>query len=141
MVSEAVVAYYHEFDQRNIQVSVELEEKQCHIIADRIQFNRILNNLIQNALKYAENKFIIRQHTANGMCILQFKNDKKVGMEEDIERIFERFYTGDQSRNNGSTGLGLTIAKILVEKMKGSIEAKLEDDMFVIELIWPERMC
>lgn len=139
MVSEAAVAYYNEFDKRDIKVSVELEEKQCCIIADKIQFNRILNNLIQNALKYADKLFVIRQFTTAGWCILQFKNDKYNMKEEELKLIFDRFYIGDQTRNEGSTGLGLTITKILVEKMKGSIEARLEENMFVIELRWKQQ--
>jgi signal transduction histidine kinase len=139
MVSEAVVAYYNEFDKRDIKVSVELEEKQCSIIADKIQFNRILNNLIQNALKYADKLFVIRQFTIAGWCVLQFQNDKYNMKEEELKLIFDRFYVGDQTRNEGSTGLGLTITKILVEKMKGSIEARLEENMFVIELRWKQQ--
>lgn len=139
LVSEAVVAYYHEFEVKNIQVSVELGEKQSFITADKIQFNRILNNLIQNALKYAKDQFTIRQFTAQGKCILQFLNDKNNIKEEELRLIFDRFYTGDPTRNNGSSGLGLTITKILVEKMKGCIEAKLEGELFVIELQWMER--
>lgn len=140
MVSEAVVAYYHEFEKRKIKVEVELEEKQSIIIADKIQFNRILNNLIQNALKYADKQFIIRQQTKNGRCILKFMNDKNDMTQGEPSRIFDRFYTGDQTRSQGSSGLGLTITKLLVEKMKGNIEARFEEDMFVIELKWPERV-
>ena len=56
--------------------------------------------------------------------------------------IFDRFYTGDLSRNNQSAGLGLTISKKLVDKMKGNIEARLDDNLFVIELrfkVQPKR--
>lgn len=139
MVGEAAVSYYHEFEIKNIQVTIDLEERPCYIIADKIQFNRILNNLIQNALKYARKQFIIKQYTKNGKCILQFYNDKSDMKEDELKLVFDRFYTGDQTRSNGSTGLGLTITRILVEKMKGSIDARFEEDMFVIELQWPEK--
>lgn len=140
MVSDSAVAYYHEFETRKIQVSIDLEEKPCYIIADKIQFNRILNNLIQNALKYSRKQFEIRQYVKNRKCILQFRNDKEVMKEEELKLIFDRFYTGDQTRNSGSTGLGLTITRILVEKMKGSVSARFEEDMFVIELLWDESV-
>jgi signal transduction histidine kinase len=136
ILSEAVVAYYHEFEKNKIQVTVELEEKQSFLIADKIQLNRILNNLIQNAFKFAQIQFIVTQFTLDGYCILQFKNDKNMMTEEDLNIIFDRFYTGDRSRNEQSTGLGLTITKVLVEKMKGQIEAKIEKNLFVIELRW-----
>lgn len=139
MVREAAVSYYHEFEAKNIQVAIELEDKPCYIAADKIQFDRILNNLIQNALKYTKKQFIIRQFTAHNKCVLQFRNDRGEVTEEELKLIFDRFYTRDAARNQGSTGLGLTITKILVEKMKGSVEARFEDNEFVIELICPDN--
>ena len=136
ILSEVAVAYYNEFNKKKIQVEVDLDEKPCFIIADKIQLNRILNNLIQNALKFSQSQFIIKQYTLNGKCIIHFSNDKSQMKEDELKYIFERFYTGDLSRNNKSTGLGLTISKLLVERMKGSIEARLDGDFFVIELCW-----
>jgi len=136
ILSEIAVAHYNEFANKEIQVEVELEQKSCFIIADKIQLNRILNNLIQNAIKYSKSQFIIRQYILNGKCIIRFQNEKNQMHEDELKYIFERFYTGDLSRNNRSTGLGLTISKMLVEKMKGSIEAILDGDFFVIELSW-----
>jgi len=136
IISEVVVAYYNEFAEKKIQVEIELDEKPCLIIADKLQLNRILNNLIQNAIKYSQSQFIIKQYILNGKCIIWFQNERNQMKEDELKYIFERFYTGDLTRNNRSTGLGLTISKILVEKMKGSIEAKFDGEFFVIELCW-----
>lgn len=137
-LSEVVVAYYQEFEKKQIHVEIDLEEKPCSIIVDQIQFNRILNNLIQNAIKFTGIQFSIKQFTLEGECIIQFQNDRNQTKETELKLIFDRFYTGDSTRNNQSTGLGLTIAKILVEKMKGSISASLEGDLFTIELRFKE---
>jgi signal transduction histidine kinase len=137
ILKEAVVAYYLDFEKRGIEVTISLEDKPCCIIADRVQFERIINNLLQNALKYADQQFIIRQTSTKDSCTLQFINDSTSITEEELSRIFERFYTVDQSRNSQSTGLGLTITKILTEKMKGLIETKIENNQFIIELSWP----
>ena len=139
MIKEAIVAYYLDFEKRAIEVEVNLEEKPCYIIADKIQFERILNNLIQNALKYANWQFIIKQSSTKDSCCLQFINDNSGLTEEEINRIFERFYTGDPSRNSQSSGLGLTITKTLTQKMKGQIDARIEKDQFIIELRWPHQ--
>lgn len=138
-LSEVAVAYYHEFEKKKIQVEFDLYEKASYIIADKIQLNRVLNNLIQNALKYAKSSFRIIQFLQDGECIIQFINDKNDMLEDELTLIFERFYTGDSSRSSQSTGLGLTIAKLLVEKMKGRISARYEHNLFVIELIFPTK--
>ncbi|MBB2183738.1 HAMP domain-containing histidine kinase [Lachnospiraceae bacterium MD1] len=136
-LSEAAVAYYNEFEKREISVQLEMDEKHCYIVADQIQLNRIFNNLIQNALKYAANSFRIKQYCDHKECVIRFMNEKGNMTEKELSFIFERFYTGDISRNNNSTGLGLTITKILTEKMKGRIDARLEGEWFVIELRFP----
>jgi len=136
MLKDAAVAYYHEFEKKRLDVTIELEENPVAILVDKIQFNRILNNLLQNTLKYAEKKFVLKQFQEAGCLVIQFRNDKTRISEEELGHIFERFYTGDQSRTNLSTGLGLTITKLLVDQMKGAIEARFEEDMFVIELRW-----
>lgn len=133
-VREAVLAFYREFEEKDIRVTVELEEKECFVTADKVYFNRILTNLIQNACKYSNYFFEIRQESKDGACCLQFRNDWKDGKEEDLDFIFNRFYTGDATRSRGSSGLGLTIAKLLAEKQKASVSAWLEGDVFVIEL-------
>ncbi len=134
MLKETAVAYYCEFKKKKIEVEIDLEEKDCFITADKIQFNRILNNLMQNALRYAKNQFILRLVTKDGDCCLQFINDSDAISQEELVHIFERFYTGDQSRNSQSSGLGLTITKALVEKMKGRIEAQLMEQQYLIEV-------
>lgn len=136
-LSEAVVAYYHDFEKKQIKVEIDFEENDATIIADKIHFNRVINNLIQNALKYANTKFSIKQFTNTKECRIQFINDNSKIKEEEIKYIFDRFYSGDSSRNNQSAGLGLTISKLLVEKMKGKIGACIDGDCFIIELNWP----
>lgn len=137
LVKEVIVAYYHAFEQRNIQVDISLEERPCYLIADSIQLERIFNNLLQNALKYARQNFFVRQFTTADGCILQFMNDAEDIPEEELGRIFERFYTIDPSRNSQSSGLGLTITRALVEKLKGSVEARIEQGLFIIEVKIP----
>ncbi len=136
VLKEAALAFYVNFEQRNIQVTVSLEEKPCYIIVDKIQFERIINNLIQNALKYADRQFILKQTSNQDYCCLQFINDAPAINQEELSRVFERFYTGDPSRSSQSSGLGLTITKVLTEKMKGQIEARMEHNLFIIELRW-----
>ena len=134
VMKEVLVSYYRQFEKKQIQVEIHLEDERCSIIADRVQFNRILNNLIQNALKYTKTSFTLKQYRAQEHCIIRFCNDNTDLTHEDMKHIFDRFYTGDENRSGQSTGLGLTIAKLLVENMKGSIHGELKDGRFTIEL-------
>lgn len=136
LLKEVLVSYYQQFERKQIQVDIQLCESPFNIIADKIQLNRILNNLVQNALKYSQSFFIIKQYCTDGEGIILFQNDTKDLSEQDIEHIFDRFYTVDKSRQGQNTGLGLTIAKILMEKMKGRITASFKDNVFAVELAW-----
>ena len=134
IIAEVAVAYYKEFEEKKITVELQLEEAKVFIIGDRTQLNRVLGNLIGNALKYSKNNFVIKQFSSNKDCILQFINEKGMLTDLELNQLFDRFYCGDYSRSNQSTGLGLTISKILVDRMKGKIEARIEGEMLVIEL-------
>ena len=134
IIAEVAVAYYKEFEEKKISVELQLEEAKVFIIGDRTQLNRVLGNLIGNALKYSKNNFVIKQFSSNKDCILQFINEKGMLTDLELNQLFDRFYCGDYSRSNQSTGLGLTISKILVDRMKGKIEARIEGEMLVIEL-------
>ena len=136
ILKEIVVSYYQQFEKKGIQVDIQIEEKSSIIIADKIQLNRIFNNLVQNALKYTKSFFRLKLYSTKDECIILFQNDHNLLKEEEIEHLFDRFYTGDETRNGQSTGLGLTIAKLLTENMKGKISAKIKDNLFTIELIW-----
>ena len=61
-------------------------------------------------------------------------NDVKNPDDIDVDKVFERFYKADEARSISSSGLGLSIAKELVERMGGSIEARLEGKRFVVEI-------
>lgn len=136
ILKECMVAFFHEFEKRHLGVSIELEDRPVFLIADRMLLNRIINNLLSNVLKYASEKFILKQFVAQGYCVIQFMNDRRNITDEELKVIFERFYTGDQSRSSQSTGLGLTITKLLVEKLQGAIEARFEGEFFMIEIRW-----
>jgi two-component system phosphate regulon sensor histidine kinase PhoR len=115
---------------RSMQVSVDIPKDFPLALVDPIAFERILTNLIDNALKYCSEGARIRVTAAEAGNRLQVSvSDNGPGIESQHQpRLFERFYRVDtgRSRDMGGTGLGLSIVKHLVEAMAG--EVRVESD-------------
>lgn len=95
---------------------------------DKSRLEQILNNLIMNAVNYTDDggKISVRVEQINNEAVINV-SDTGIGIpEEDLNRIFERFYRVDKarSRNSGGTGLGLSIVRYLVQNLNGRIEVK-----------------
>lgn len=123
--------------------AVEFEEdfgrEQVYAQADPEQMQRILDNLVENSRKYAQTghvKIRLSMHAKKELLHICFR-DNGVGIaEEKLSHIFEKFYRGDESRNQREgNGLGLYIVKYLIEAMNGSVWAENESGLMIsIEL-------
>lgn len=76
----------------------------------------------------------MRVYRESGRAVFRCTNKVNDITGIDADRVFERFYKADSARNGASTGLGLSIAKGLIEKMGGTIEAELLGDSFSVEI-------
>ena len=87
---------------------------------------RIIQNLIRNSASHASGDIRVQIIENIDKAVILFKNfvDKEVNI--DVNRLFERFYTGDKSRSK-TTGLGLSIVKLLTEQMGGFVAANLKE--------------
>ncbi len=124
-----LIASYRDVHQGK-PVTIEWHGEECAIMADSVRFRQILQNLIRNAIKYSGDSahISIQISTADGLCAIAV-SDNGIGISKDhLPRVFERFYQVEQidTRSRKGTGLGLTIAKELVELMGGSIEVESE---------------
>ena len=68
--------------------------------------------------------------------VSKFENLAPNLKEEDMDKLFDRFYTADKSRSDKNTGLGLAITKVLIEKLGHKIDAKLVNGSLIIEIKW-----
>lgn len=96
--------------------------------ANKASLSRIFSNII-NAIKYSDGDLTI---TMTGECEITFSNTAKSLTTVQVERLFDRFYTVEAARN--STGLGLSIARTLAERMGGNISAEYEGDKLFVKL-------
>ncbi len=125
LIRETSLLFYRQFEERGLSVEISMEEEPVFIQADVGAMERIIHNMLQNAFRYAESYLKIAVCRENGKPALLFENDTTVLQESEVEHLFERFYVQEKSRTSQSSGLGLTINKLLAEAMGGSVEARL----------------
>lgn len=123
-----ILNFYDILNSKGFEVDINIPEKDLYVFGNEEALDRILNNLLSNAVKYGtDGKFIGLSIEENEKFIYIHVMDKGRGIEEDkIDKVFERMYTLEDSRNRDfqGSGLGLTITKRLVEKMYGEIFLK-----------------
>ena len=118
--------------RRDMWVEVSVEPDSLSLHADRMALTHILNNLVENAIKYGKSGTPIHVSCLQDGTTARFiVQDKGIGIAgPHLERIFERFYRVDRSRTRqeGSTGLGLAIVKHLVQLLGGEIQVESEEE-------------
>lgn len=134
LLKQTVFSYYEEWKKQGIEPSLDICEDTIFITANAQALRRVLQNVIKNALVHGQNSICIQMKQKNKMVHILVSNDVKNPDDIDVDKVFERFYKADEARSISSSGLGLSIAKELVERMDGSIEARLEGARFVVEI-------
>lgn len=135
-------------EKSRAEISFSQEGTLAEIRMDVEQMRRILDNLLENSLKYAEAdpvKISMHMYQAADHIVLEWKDNGKGVPEEKLGKIFERFYRCDEARTKKGSGVGLYVVKYLVEQHGGSIQAQNADG-FLIRLCFPvcelpERSC
>lgn len=128
-LENSIAGMYGAFAERGIHPQINICENKIVRKLNRENLQRVIENILSNALKYSVSYLIITL-TEEGRVL--FSNDTEGLTEVQVAKLFHRFFTVDDSRK--STGLGLAIAKTRMEQMNGTIGAKLENDRLTIWL-------
>ncbi|MDO5519624.1 MAG: HAMP domain-containing sensor histidine kinase [bacterium] len=136
---EVLALYYNEFEIRDYECTIEIEEDVPEILADRKAMVRIYSNILQNVLRHGIHKLNVSLIVKEDKIETIISNDTDEIAKEDLPKIFDRFYMADRMRTGQNTGLGLAIVKKLSELMEGQVEALYENTMFGIKITWPLR--
>lgn len=138
MIAEKALLFYPDFQKKGLDVQL-FEMEKMDVLANEEAVERVLVNIIQNALRYAKSYFHLRLEEEENYICLYAVNDVEEMSAEDIAAIFNRSYRKDASRRSGQLGLGLHIVKQLMEKQGGEVSAKLDGDIFTLQLKFYKR--
>ncbi|QKE73797.1 HAMP domain-containing histidine kinase [Arthrobacter citreus] len=123
-IRKIILALEPHWESKKLQLVLNLPETE--ILADRLLLEQVWINLLQNAIKFSNIAGYIKVDIMTLERDIQVTiSDNGLGIsKEDVERIFERFYQADRSRNKKGTGLGLSIVQKIVEMHHGKIEVE-----------------
>lgn len=118
-----------------------LPEEKCILRLDPQRTFRVIDNLVQNILKYSmpNSRVYIALQDQTTQVTVSFKNMSAVEMNFTPEEITERFARGDLSRNTEGSGLGLAIAQSFTELQGGEFKVETDADLFKVTIIWKKK--
>ncbi|RKJ40075.1 sensor histidine kinase [Acutalibacter sp. 1XD8-33] len=131
-LESSLAAAYTNLTGAGIMPQVEIPEEKVVRRLDRAALSRIFSNLLSNAVKYSSGDLEVTL-TGDGKVI--FANRCRALTTVEVERLFDRFYTVEAARK--STGLGLSIARALAERMDGTLTAEYKDGKLVLTAHFP----
>lgn len=143
LVRQSIGEFSEKFSASNLQVVTKMPEQPMLIDADSGQLWRVMENLFQNVSKYAMHGtrvYIEMEEEGEGFDkknVFSVKNISAKYLEVEAEDLTERFIRGDQSRQTEGSGLGLSIAKNLVEAQDGEFEIQVDGDLFKAIIKFP----
>ena len=122
-------------EAKNISPEIDLPPHSVYLNSDYSMVERILQNLLTNAIRYSSGdiKMSLKQAREN-RAIFTIENPIDSKTEINPARLFERFYTGDASRHNSGTGVGLAVVKLLTDKLGGNVSAEIKSNVLTVTL-------
>lgn len=129
-IKEEIVNYYDYYIAKGQMIDVELDRVRC--FQDEKNLKIVVDNLISNMMKYSEGGDKIELKRKDGYFELKFSNLAQIETDDNIERVFERNYTIDKSKNDASSGLGLNIVENLCELMGLEVSVAYKNEIFSI---------
>lgn len=132
LLNQAIGENLINFIERDIEVVLDNPYGEVYCNIDAIKILRVFENLLKNVEKYADSnsKFLVSLRVVDKKVLISFTNKCESIKNEDVERLFERFYREDKARSKEGSGLGLAIVKRIIELHNGTITAeKIEDNI------------
>ena len=129
ILEETLVSYYSIFKEQNIIPNISICSTKVYKIVNKISIIRVFENILSNVIKYSNGDLKVEMQE-NGT--ITFSNKATSLDETTVQKIFDRYFSVENAKE--STGIGLSIAKQLVELNNGSIKAKYVNGYLIIEI-------
>lgn len=130
LLERIAAKYAHQAEQQAVALTVDAAEALPEVEVDPERMAQVLGNLVSNALRYtpAAGQITLAAHSQNGSLLLRVEDTGSGIVPTDLPHIFDRFYRADKHRHqeSGESGLGLAIAKSIVEAHGGAISVQSE---------------
>lgn len=138
LTAQALAEMDSEIKNSGLSFVVHTEEN-ITILADGKKLSRVLENLLDNAIKYTmpNTRVFVSVIKQEGAAKVEIKNTSAQPLDFDAEEITGRFVRGDRARTDGGTGLGLAIAKSYTEGMGGRFHIDIDGDLFKVRMSFP----
>lgn len=136
-VRETLFSFYDEFQNKGIEPKILFSDDPLPITGNEEALHRIIQNIIKNALLHGCGDISLALTGTGSEAVFCCSNGVRHSEKIDTAKIFSQFYKADPARTNTSSGLGLSIAKGLTERMNGTISAAVREDLFTIEVRFP----
>ena len=133
VLEQSLASFYTVLDGRGIAPEIVMPQEQVIRRLDRAALSRVFSNLLSNAAKYSDGDLRV-ELTPEGR--VSFSNRCRALSGVEVQKLFDRFYTVEAARK--STGLGLSIARALCERMGGELIAAYIDGSLVMTAIFEE---
>ena len=139
LIDQTVGEYAEKLSAARLEPVVTLPDEELYCLCDGALMWRVLDNLLSNACKYAcaGTRLYIAARREGETVAFSFKNISRDALNIDPDELLERFVRGDSSRTTEGSGLGLNIAKSLVELQKGTFSIAIDGDLFKVGFILP----
>ena len=135
-LSDQLAAAYEQIEEAGLDMEVDVADGLPPVWADSGAVTRVFSNLLTNALRHGTGALSVKLYREGGCIVSAFSNQAEGITAEDVDHVFERFYTADKMRTGQSTGLGLAIVKALAERMGHTAAARWEDGWFTVLVRW-----
>ena len=134
VLEQSLAGFYGTLSERGIVPDIEISEQPLVRTLDRHALRRIFDNILSNAAKYSDGDLSVRL-SSDGM--VRFENHAEDLDAMQTAHLFERFFTVNTARSG--TGIGLSIAKLLTEKMGGNIAAEYNEGKLSIFILFSDH--